>query len=197
MWHFVSATVISATQFSRPPVFPMCLYGNVTIDEKPAIDGTIIFTKIDDEMRGNASVKNGKYGEHAWDRLIINGHEEDEGKIIQFYINSKLAKETLMWHSGCINQLDLTFTTSTNQITVKIKDSKAGRIAKLENDENISKIEAASNGAAGGLGGIFEPESFEPESASNFTHLNLLLVFSVFSFISAIFFFYFFIIRSK
>jgi len=107
MWHFVNATVISATQFSRPPVFPMCLYGNVTIDEKPAIDGTIIFTKIDDEMRGNASVKNGKYGEHAWDRLIINGHEEDEGKIIQFYINSKLAKETLMWHSGCINQLDL------------------------------------------------------------------------------------------
>jgi len=91
-----------------PPLFPMCFYGNVTINGEPAPDGTIIFAKIDDVVKGKAIAKNGKYGEPAWNRLIVNGNSKDQGNIIRFYIESVPTKEIANWHSGDVTRLDLT-----------------------------------------------------------------------------------------
>ena len=89
----------------------MCLYGNATINEEPAPDGTTILAKIDNEVWGSTIVKDGKYGEPAYNRLIVNGNEKDDGKIIQFYIKFILANETIQWHSGNVSRFDISFET--------------------------------------------------------------------------------------
>ncbi len=111
----INETWVNATARMLPiqdtplPLLPMCFYGNVTINGEPAPDGTTILAKIDDVVRGNAIVKNGKYGKPAWNRLIVNGNSEDQGKIIRFYIESLPAKEIAEWHSGDNTRLDLTY----------------------------------------------------------------------------------------
>ncbi|HJH28519.1 MAG TPA: hypothetical protein C5S51_02315, partial [Methanosarcinaceae archaeon] len=90
------------------PLLPMIFHGNVNINGEPAPDGTIIYAKIDDIVKGKVIVKNGKYGEPVWNRLIVNGNSKDKGKIIQFYIGSSPTNEVVMWNSGSITRLDLT-----------------------------------------------------------------------------------------
>jgi len=107
-----NSTIYTARiQDTMPPAWPICLNGNVTIDKNLAPDGTTILAKIDDEIRGTAIVKDGKYGQPAYNRLIVNGNTKDEGKIIRFYIGSMAANETITWHSGDVKPLDLSFTT--------------------------------------------------------------------------------------
>ena len=116
---------------TMPPVFPMCLYGNATINEEPAPDGTTILAKIDNEVRGSAIVKDGKYGEPAYNRLIVNGNEKDNGKIIQFYIKFILANETIQWHSGNVSRFDISFETISPIIdSINLNNTSPNALAK-------------------------------------------------------------------
>jgi hypothetical protein len=106
-----------------PPIFPMCLYGTVWLNGETAPDDTTIQAQIDGEVRGSTVVKAGKYGENAWNRLIINGDVNDQGRTIQFYVDSILADENFPWHSGDVEQVDLYFNSNSIFNVLKEADS--------------------------------------------------------------------------
>jgi len=134
-----SSTYTAIPEDSQPPIFPMILYGSVTIDEEPAHDVTII-AKIDGEVRGSSNVNNGKYGEYAWDRLIVNGNPEDEDKIVRFYLESIPSDETTTWHSGDFIQLDLSFNTPIQQTISETTDNGRRKIPAGSTGEKTENI---------------------------------------------------------
>ncbi|MCK5721208.1 MAG: hypothetical protein KAI84_01620 [Gammaproteobacteria bacterium] len=120
-----SSTIVNNTPVDTdvaPPIFPMCLYGTVWLNGETAPDGTTIQAQIDGEVRGSTVVKAGKYGEPAWNRLIINGDVNDQGRTIQFYVGSISADEIIPWHSGDVEQVDLYFNSTTILIDRRIEN---------------------------------------------------------------------------
>jgi len=126
------------TTKSIPPLLPMYFYGNVTINGDPAPDNTTILAKIENEFKGSIIAKDGKYGETANSRFIINGNVNDEGNVVHFYIESIAANETIKWHSGDFTRLDLSFWTAA---VITVDDSGGAEYIRIQD-----AIDAASPG---------------------------------------------------
>ena len=102
----ISIVVVDA----QAPILPCTFYGNVTIEGKPASVGTEIIAKIDNNNRANITVmEEGRYGVAGGfgAKLVVIGAAEDENKVISFYVDGVEAEEKAMWHSGGVNNLDL------------------------------------------------------------------------------------------
>lgn len=90
------------------PVPPHKFYGNVTIDGKPAPDGTVVSAKIEDVEYANTTASNGKYD------FNIPSDDEDtipkeggiNGEEVKFYVNDELAANAT-FSFGSITKLSL------------------------------------------------------------------------------------------
>jgi len=94
------------------PMPPHQFYGNVTIDGKPAPDGTVISARINGVEYINTTTSKGTYG---MDRFIaIPSDDLDtpeteggvEGDIIKFYVNG-IEAANVSFSSGSTSKLDL------------------------------------------------------------------------------------------
>ena len=106
----LSIVLVGAQERGQAPILPCTFYGSVTIDRKPAPVGTEIIAKMDDNNRANITViEEGKYGVAGGfgAKLVVIGTAEDENKIISFYVDGAEAEEKAIWHSGGVNNLDL------------------------------------------------------------------------------------------
>ncbi|MFC1786715.1 hypothetical protein ACFLY8_01595 [Halobacteriota archaeon] len=106
----VEIVLVEAQERGQAPILPCTFYGNVTIDGKPALVGTEILAKIDNKNRGNITViEEGRYGVASGfgSKLVVIGTAEDQNKIISFYVDGAQAEEKAIWHSGGVNDLDI------------------------------------------------------------------------------------------
>jgi hypothetical protein len=106
----LSIVLVEAQERGQAPILPCTFYGNVTTYGKPAPVGTAILAKIDNNNRANITVmEEGRYGVAGGfgEKLVVIGTAEDENKIISFYVDGAEAEEKAIWHSGGVNNLDL------------------------------------------------------------------------------------------
>ena len=81
------------------PMPPHRFYGNVTIDGKPAPDGTVVSARIGGVEYANTTTLDGKYGVYSIFYVPSNDAETvekeggDEGDSVEFYVNNILAGE--------------------------------------------------------------------------------------------------------
>jgi len=96
-----------AVNADEPPAPPHRFRG-FAIDEtgKLASDGTVVSAKLNDVFF-NTTVKDGKYGYTTLTgQFYVNGTEDDEGKIIYFYINGIITDCTAVYTIGGFNAND-------------------------------------------------------------------------------------------
>ena len=106
----LSIVSVEAQERGQAPILPCTFYGNVTIDGKPAPVGTELIVTIDNKNRGNITViEAGRYGVASGfgSKLVVIGTAEDQNKIISFYVDGVQAEEKAIWHSGGVNDLDI------------------------------------------------------------------------------------------
>ena len=96
---FQCPEAILAEDITLPEEF----YGEITINNMAAPEGTEILTKIDGVERGSLIVIDGGLygGTETFDsRLIVSGQENDIGKSISFFINGDLANQSVLFEPG-------------------------------------------------------------------------------------------------
>ncbi|VUT27731.1 MAG: hypothetical protein SYNGOMJ08_00281 [Candidatus Syntrophoarchaeum sp. GoM_oil] len=90
-----AGTMVSVADVPMPNKF----YGDVTLNGNPAVIGTVIEARINDELRGsNEIVVDGNYG-GDFNYLEVNGNASDNGSTIVFYVGGIETDETAVWHS--------------------------------------------------------------------------------------------------
>jgi hypothetical protein len=96
----LTAIVVSAQ--AGPPLLPLILSGNVTINGEPAPAGTLVEAKADDIERAEYLVtqEEGKY------LLTIPGASGDTNRTVEIFVNRVKAAEVL-WKSGDVLERDL------------------------------------------------------------------------------------------
>ncbi|MFB6235805.1 MAG: PKD domain-containing protein [Halopenitus sp.] len=113
------ATVGVASVDASQPQPPHSFYGEATINGEPLPANTTIVAKIDGEKRGSITTnESGQYGgaEAIEDKLNVSGSEADDGKTITFYAKNLSAVETATWTAGDVEELNLTFTDTTEPV---------------------------------------------------------------------------------
>ncbi|WP_292461054.1 S-layer protein [Methanothermococcus sp.] len=104
---FLISTVYSASA----PVLPASYYGTVNVEGGGVLNNVKLVAKINGEVRGSIIVKDNKFGgpSYSEEKLKIDGTQEDNGKTVEFYIGNYKSKETVIWKSGDVKELSLTF----------------------------------------------------------------------------------------
>jgi hypothetical protein len=128
--------VIAIAMFSlMPPVnalrpLPDEFRGAIAIDGTDAPIGTVIVAKIDGIERGNiTTTEPGKYGGPGTfdERLIVEGHENEAGHTITFWINGNKANETATFSGeGDSRVLDISVTITTGSSNDGSSGSETG-----------------------------------------------------------------------
>jgi len=88
------------------PILPLVVKGSIEIDGEEAGMGTEVTAKIDGVEKGNVIVK-----DKGFYTLLVNGEEEDQDKKVEFYINGIKARQTEVFTSGGIVDLELSANT--------------------------------------------------------------------------------------
>jgi hypothetical protein len=93
------------------PGVPHQFYGSVTINGKPAPDGTIIIAKINGIEVASTTTKNGKYGYEPIFYVDDPEHNRS-GEEIKFFVNGIDTGQTKYFCNGCVTKLDLAISQS-------------------------------------------------------------------------------------
>jgi len=102
------------------PSLPMLFEGAVTLNGAPAPDGALVIAKVGEEVRGTATVSNGRY-----DGLTVNGAN---GETISFYLNNLASNQTAIIEDGkrgLPQVLDLAFAGELAALTTMTTTSSA------------------------------------------------------------------------
>lgn len=97
---------------SAIPPLPYEFYGNVTVNNSPVENGTLIIAKINGTEVGNiTTTAPGLYGgSGTFDRrLVVNGNEKQIGEYITFWIGENQSVQKVKLYAGESQRLDLTF----------------------------------------------------------------------------------------
>lgn len=102
---FTLLILFSNLAFAIPGV-PNQFYGYVTINGKPAPDGTFVIAKIDGIEVARTTTKDGKYG---YDPIfyVEDPNNDRSGKIVKFYVNGIDTGKFWYFCNGCSTRLDL------------------------------------------------------------------------------------------
>ena len=100
--------LVSLGTASAIPKVPHQFYGSVTINGKPAPDGTLITAKIDGNDVAGTLTSNGKYGYRPI-FYIPDPFGNKEGKTIHFYV-SGVKSASYTFHNGDSTELNLSVT---------------------------------------------------------------------------------------
>ena len=93
------------------PSLPASYYGKILTEDNQTING-ILLAKIDGTERGSIEIVNNIFGgpSYSEDKLIVPGNYDDEGKVVEFYINGTIklsSSSEIYWHSGEIKEITL------------------------------------------------------------------------------------------
>ena len=83
------------------PMLPTVIQGQVTINDKPAPENTLITAEIDEKIIKQVNTTNGQY------IIPIKGNETTTGKEITFYVDGIKTNTTTTWSSGKVETIDL------------------------------------------------------------------------------------------
>ena len=103
--------LLSTTSAFDLPTLPAEFCGFVRLNGKPVPAGTEIVAKINDEVRGKITIKEGgRYGGLGKfdEKLVVRGDDKDIGRDISFWVNGLKAEQTSKYEPGAFNFLNLT-----------------------------------------------------------------------------------------
>jgi len=122
------------------PGVPNQFYGYVTINGRPAPDGSIVVAKIDGLEVARTTTKDGKYGYNPI-FYVDDPNNDRSGKLVKFYVNGVDTGEFWYFCNGCSTRLDL---------SVEVQEGGAGEggggILILPPEENVSKEQINETG---------------------------------------------------
>ncbi len=96
------------------PPLPAEFYGTASLQGNPAPAGTVIYAKINDQIRGQVTLKEaGKYGGTGIfdDKLVVAATEDDlkgSAATVAFMVGETKADQSVPFESGKVQKLDLT-----------------------------------------------------------------------------------------
>lgn len=104
------------------PQLPAACWGRVVYsDNTPVVSGSVEAV-INGAVCGRTTIQNGLYAQSGQGpKLIIVGNSDTSGSTVQFRVKignqTTLARETMIWESGSVSQLDLSLTINSADVT--------------------------------------------------------------------------------
>ncbi len=141
----IALALFCSLLFTNPvfaiPGVPHQFYGSVTINGKPAPDGTLVIAKINGVEVARTYTKDGKYGYEPI-FYVDDPNNDRSGSVITFFVNG-IASKTVIFCNGCVTRLD---------ISVQAKEEGGAPVT-----------------GGGGGGGLILPSEEENETQKNET----------------------------
>lgn len=113
---FLIALVLFSNAVQATPGISNAFYGSVTWNGQPAPDGTIVDARINGLAIASETTYQGKYGYPQGAFYVDDYNNDRTGQTINFFVNNVDTGQTSVFCTGCVINLDLAATGSTNSI---------------------------------------------------------------------------------